>query len=95
MVDTEGFEKIDAAAQITRKKVERGEWTQATQEWSNTQRVVLQKTYNVDFYNILTKRGSNYHSSTQNASLSRGMQAINIITFYFIRLETTKFRFHF
>lgn len=87
MVDTEGFKKIDAAARITRNSVELNKWTQATLDWSDTQRVVLQKTYNVDFYNILTKRKSNYHSTQNASSLSRSIQAINIITFYFIRLH--------
>jgi len=74
MVDTEGFKKIDAAAQITRNKIELGSWTQATKEWAKTQQVVLQKTYNVDFYNILTKRNPSYRLSARDASfLFRGM----------------------
>lgn len=68
MVDTEGFKKIDAAAQITKNKVERGSWTAATEEWSNTEQVILAETYNIDFYNILTKR---YRSSTRDASFLR------------------------
>lgn len=85
MVDTESFKEIDAAAQITKSKVKLGKWTQATAAWSNTQGVVLEKTYNVDFYNILTKRNlDSYHSSTKNASfLSRGIQANNIITLFY------------
>lgn len=69
MVDTEGFKQIDAAAQITRNNVELGRWIQATIAWSNTQWVVIEKTYNVDFYNILTKT---------NPSLSKGIP-VNII----------------
>ncbi|XP_070529256.1 retinoid-inducible serine carboxypeptidase isoform X2 [Cardiocondyla obscurior] len=63
MVDSEGFKAIDNAAQITNKQVENGKWTQATIAWSNTQGVVLQKTHNVDFYNILTKTSPGYRSS--------------------------------
>jgi len=74
MVDTEGFKKIDAAAQITRNKIELGSWTQATREWAETQQVVLRETYNVDFYNILTKMNW-YHLSAQNKSfLFTGMR---------------------
>jgi len=73
MVDTEGFEKIDAAAQITKNKIELGSWIQATTEWAKTQEVVLQETYNVDFYNILTKKRW-YHLSARDASfLFKGM----------------------
>lgn len=72
MVDTEGFKEIDAAAQITRSKVELGKWTEATAAWSDTQEVVLEKTYNVDFYNILIK--TSYLSTEEDASfLSRGV----------------------
>lgn len=75
MVDTDGFKKIDAAAQKVRKLVEIGAFTKATEEWANTQGVVLKNTYNVDFYNILTKRnpGSNYLSAQDASSLSRGV----------------------
>lgn len=93
MVDTDGFKKIDAAAQKVRKLVEIGAFTKATEEWANTQGVVLKNTYNVDFYNILTKRnpGSNYLSAQDASSLSRGIQANNIITFCFIRLHWRNF----
>ncbi|XP_071634686.1 retinoid-inducible serine carboxypeptidase isoform X1 [Temnothorax longispinosus] len=59
MVDTEGFNRISSAAERTSANVKRGEWTRATTEWANTQQVVLQETYNVDFYNILTKTNPN------------------------------------
>lgn len=55
MVDTDGFEAINTAAKITKDKVESGQWEAATDYWAYTQSIVLQKTYNVDFYNILTK----------------------------------------
>ncbi|XP_029680616.1 retinoid-inducible serine carboxypeptidase-like isoform X1 [Formica exsecta] len=67
MVDTEGFKEIDAAANETRDKIETGQWREATNYWAYTQTIVLEKTYNVDFYNILTKQKWNYyHSSPQN-----------------------------
>ncbi|KYN45011.1 Retinoid-inducible serine carboxypeptidase [Trachymyrmex septentrionalis] len=56
MVDTEGFKEIDAAAQKVKNNVELGNWRSATQEWSNTEMVILEKTDNIDFYNILTKQ---------------------------------------
>lgn len=55
MVDTEGFKRIDRAAKLAENKVKIGQWEAATQYWAYTQSVVLQNTYNVDFYNILTK----------------------------------------
>lgn len=88
MVDTKSFNKIDAAAQKTNKLVEMGAFTKATEEWANTQQVIFEETNNIDFYNILTKLKFVNHSSIQNdaSSLPRGIQAINIITFYFIKL---------
>jgi len=56
MVDTEGFKKIDAAAQRTKNRIDIGEWKEATEYWARTQGVVLKETCNVDFYNILTKK---------------------------------------
>ncbi|EFN79693.1 Retinoid-inducible serine carboxypeptidase [Harpegnathos saltator] len=55
MVDTNGFKEIDDAAKETENKVKTGQWKAATQYWAYTQSVVLTKTYNVDFYNILSK----------------------------------------
>jgi len=72
MVDTEGFKKVDAAAQKVKNNVELGNWRSATQEWSNTEMVILEKTDNIDFYNILTKqpplRFSNYQKFFKNKS---------------------------
>lgn len=55
MVDTEGFQKIEAAAGETKSAVENEEWLKATQLWSYTEHVILQVTGNIDFYNILYK----------------------------------------
>ncbi|RLU26384.1 hypothetical protein DMN91_000178 [Ooceraea biroi] len=55
MVDTEGFKKIDAAAQKTKNQIDSGEWKVATEYWAQTQSVVFKETCNIDFYNILTK----------------------------------------
>ncbi|XP_012522347.1 retinoid-inducible serine carboxypeptidase [Monomorium pharaonis] len=77
MVDTKGFKNIDAAAQRTRRKVDYGSWAAATTAWADTQGVVFQETYNVDFYNVLTKLSPSsqrdLNSSTRDAwFLSRG-----------------------
>ncbi|XP_012063378.1 PREDICTED: retinoid-inducible serine carboxypeptidase-like [Atta cephalotes] len=73
MVDTEGFKKVDAAAQKVKNNVELGNWRSATQEWSNTEMVILEKTDNIDFYNILTKqpplRFFNYQKFFKNKSV--------------------------
>ncbi|XP_050456728.1 retinoid-inducible serine carboxypeptidase-like isoform X2 [Cataglyphis hispanica] len=83
MVDMEGFKEIDAAANETRDKIETGQWREATNYWGYTQTIVLKKTYNVDFYNILTKQKWNYyHLSPQNILSFDG----DTIDRYFIQL---------
>lgn len=46
----------------------------ATQYWAYTQNIVLQKTYGVDFYNILTKKTfkmfSDWHPGTKALDMS-------------------------
>lgn len=81
MVDTEGFEAINTAAKITKDKVENNQWKAATDYWAYTQSVVLQKTYNVDFYNILTKRnysGLNLSSTQDIFFFDKGICKINV-----------------
>ncbi|XP_033340669.2 retinoid-inducible serine carboxypeptidase [Megalopta genalis] len=56
MVDTEGYKTIDKAAQATKNAVNAELWFQATSLWSAAERVILQTTSNIDFYNILTKK---------------------------------------
>lgn len=85
MVDTEGFKKIDDAAQITKNEVDCGNWVRATREWANTQQVVLEQTYNVDFYNILLKK------SPPRGKGKAGMQ-VRMTSFAW---RTTKFGFYF
>ncbi|XP_058805598.1 uncharacterized protein LOC131672414 [Phymastichus coffea] len=55
MVDTDGFERIRAMANRTRRAVEAAQWSLATSLWARTEAVVLQATGNVDFYNVLRK----------------------------------------
>ncbi|KYQ52053.1 Retinoid-inducible serine carboxypeptidase, partial [Trachymyrmex zeteki] len=69
MVDTEGFKEIDAAAQKVKNNVELGNWRSATKEWANTEMIVLKKTDNIDFYNILAKQPPLWFYDYQNFSL--------------------------
>ncbi|XP_014475075.1 PREDICTED: retinoid-inducible serine carboxypeptidase-like [Dinoponera quadriceps] len=55
MIDTKGFKRIDESAKETEIKVKTGQWKMATQYWGHTENVILDETYNIDFYNILTK----------------------------------------
>ncbi|XP_046389551.1 retinoid-inducible serine carboxypeptidase-like [Ischnura elegans] len=55
VVDQNGYEAINSAAESTKNDVEQQNWEQATNDWSYTESVVLQETDNVDFYNILYK----------------------------------------
>ncbi|KYN05363.1 Retinoid-inducible serine carboxypeptidase, partial [Cyphomyrmex costatus] len=56
MIDTEGSKEIEAAVQKVKDCSELGDWLSATQQWAITQMVILRRTYNIDFYNILTKK---------------------------------------
>ncbi|XP_037959932.1 retinoid-inducible serine carboxypeptidase-like [Teleopsis dalmanni] len=52
IVDHDGYTKIMEAANKTEDLVNAEKWVQATTQWSNTQRVLLQESKGVDFYNI-------------------------------------------
>ncbi|CAL1686272.1 unnamed protein product [Lasius platythorax] len=69
MVDIGGFDEIDTAAKETKAKIEAGEWKMAMKKCAFTQGVISLLTYDIDFYNILTKRNySNYGLSLQSLS---------------------------
>ncbi|XP_029164022.1 retinoid-inducible serine carboxypeptidase-like isoform X2 [Nylanderia fulva] len=70
MVDTQGFELIDDAAKMTKDKVETDKWRLATTYWAHTQNIVLQTTYNVDFYNILERKQYLRHHFSPQTVLS-------------------------
>lgn len=55
MVDTNGYEEINRAAQSTKEAVDNKNWRTATRLWSYTEGVIMKVTNNIDFYNILTK----------------------------------------
>ncbi|XP_043286962.1 retinoid-inducible serine carboxypeptidase-like [Venturia canescens] len=66
MVDAQGYEKIEASAQLTKEAVENEQWTAATRLWSGTEGVIMRVTGNIDFYNILYKMSwSTFKSSSQ------------------------------
>ncbi|CAL4060821.1 unnamed protein product, partial [Meganyctiphanes norvegica] len=54
-VNEEGRGAIDAAAATTQGYVDNGQWGLATNAWSYTEGVVMQKTDGVNFYNVLTE----------------------------------------
>ncbi|XP_032680905.1 retinoid-inducible serine carboxypeptidase-like [Odontomachus brunneus] len=56
IIDTESYKEIDEAAKETESKVKTNQWAMATQYYAYTQNIILQKTYDVDFYNVLTKK---------------------------------------
>lgn len=51
-MDQAGYGKISAAANKTADLVNRGKWTQATNQWGTTQGILLRESKGVDFYNI-------------------------------------------
>lgn len=52
-VNKAGQAEIDAAAAKTQAEVDAGNWVQATNEWGNTEGVIVNVAHNVDFYNVL------------------------------------------
>ncbi|XP_029164023.1 retinoid-inducible serine carboxypeptidase-like [Nylanderia fulva] len=56
MIDTHDFKDIDTAAKKTKEIIKMGEWKMATKHCGITQQIILNTTYNIDFYNILEKR---------------------------------------
>jgi serine carboxypeptidase 1 len=53
LVDQEGHDAIQRAAEACQRAVNEGRWLDATNLWSSTETVVLYRTHYVDFYNIL------------------------------------------
>lgn len=51
-MDYDGYEKVLNAARKTQQLVIENRWKEATDQWGNTQIVVLQESKGVDFYNI-------------------------------------------
>ncbi|KAL6430080.1 hypothetical protein ACFW04_007699 [Cataglyphis niger] len=56
MIDINDFYLIDYVASNIRNKIETGLWPEAFIAYSYTLNVILEKTCNIDFYNILTKK---------------------------------------
>ncbi|XP_067004537.1 retinoid-inducible serine carboxypeptidase [Anabrus simplex] len=70
VVDYEGARNIHESAQKTQKAVESQQWSQATDLWGETEFVISEETYGVDFYNILYKVSS-YRRQSKPADMLR------------------------
>jgi len=57
-VNAEGLTLINNAAALTQAAVQAQNWTDATIQWGNTEEVVENVTFNIDFYNILQRNTS-------------------------------------
>ncbi|XP_044735684.1 retinoid-inducible serine carboxypeptidase-like [Chrysoperla carnea] len=55
MIDIDGYEKIDKEARKCQDLVESGRYSEATNQWGQTETETTSVTQNIDFYNILTK----------------------------------------
>ncbi|XP_011254586.1 retinoid-inducible serine carboxypeptidase [Camponotus floridanus] len=55
VIDKEDFKEIEADTKVLKEKIETGKWKEATDYTSYMQANISRKTYNVDFYNILSK----------------------------------------
>ncbi|ESO87129.1 hypothetical protein LOTGIDRAFT_183527 [Lottia gigantea] len=62
LVDLVGYTKVSEAAMKTGELLNKGEYYNATQEWSATENIVEQVTNGVNFYNILQWGGSELHA---------------------------------
>lgn len=71
MVDTNGYEKIEAAAKLTQAAVDEGRWSDATDEWATTEYVIIAETNNIDFYNILYKMAPRTYSTARAGNIAR------------------------
>lgn len=52
-VTQDGQQAVDAAAASTQAAVDAGDWETATNRWSLTEVVVMNRAHNVNFYNVL------------------------------------------
>ncbi|XP_026315470.1 retinoid-inducible serine carboxypeptidase-like [Hyposmocoma kahamanoa] len=55
LVDQTGYDNIQAAAREAERLFNEGQYWNSTAQWRQTQQAVFNATYNVDFYDILTK----------------------------------------
>lgn len=58
-MDHDGYENIMVEAKRTEEYTKQNEWNEATNQYRNTQRVILIKSKGVDFYNIEKPTTSN------------------------------------
>ena len=68
MVDTNGFNKIQAAANKTKTFVKDGTWDIADQGRGWTQYIIRREISNINFYNVLKKVKPRYLQSSKRMS---------------------------
>ncbi|KAK7026483.1 Retinoid-inducible serine carboxypeptidase [Halocaridina rubra] len=66
-VNSKGLNTIDAAAARTQAEVDAGNWEQATNEWGNTEVVIMLVAHNPNFYNVLATEDI-YKNTLKNRS---------------------------
>ncbi|XP_034646170.1 retinoid-inducible serine carboxypeptidase [Trachemys scripta elegans] len=63
LLDDQGLVEVTAAAKKVMNAVNKGQYTLATELWSQTEDVIEQNTDNVNFYNILAKKSPDLKAS--------------------------------
>lgn len=63
LLDDQGLVEVTAAAKMVMNAVNKGQYTLATELWSQTEEVIEQNTDNVNFYNILAKKSPDLKAS--------------------------------
>nr|XP_002130982.1 retinoid-inducible serine carboxypeptidase [Ciona intestinalis] len=71
LLDDAGLTAVNNAAAATQSAVDAGNWVRATNLWSLTESVIMQRTDNVDFYNILSP-----HHATTSRSQQRNVSTL-------------------
>ncbi|XP_072745128.1 retinoid-inducible serine carboxypeptidase-like [Anoplolepis gracilipes] len=85
VIDSKSFDEIDAVIQKTKNKVFTEKWNEATRYYIYTQATIKHETFNIDFYNILTKKIYTPYSLSLQHLLSFDREALYR---HFIQLET-------
>ncbi|XP_005999984.1 retinoid-inducible serine carboxypeptidase [Latimeria chalumnae] len=70
LLDDSGLGDVTAAAKRVQDAVLKGDYAEATEEWSNTENVIELNTNGVNFYNILTHASDEKLLATENSFLA-------------------------
>lgn len=73
MVDTEGYEKIQDAAQDVKRAVKKRNWIEATHLWELTEKTIDNITGRIGFDNILERVNASNTNSPSQISLEKLM----------------------